>query len=48
MAHDGKDLELEKHSSTAGQSANLYSLFGNQYGKFSENWELIYLKTQLY
>jgi hypothetical protein len=32
---------------TAGGCVKLYSYFGNQYGGFSENWVLIYLKTQL-
>jgi hypothetical protein len=33
--------------SLAGGNANFYSHFGNQFGSFSENWELIYLKAQL-
>jgi hypothetical protein len=36
-----------EHSSIAGGSANLYHS-GNQFGSFSENWEYVYLKTQLY
>ena len=39
-------MEQGEHSSVAGGSANLYSYFGNQYGYFSENRELIYLKIQ--
>ena len=46
-AHAGEDVEQEEHPSISGGYANLYSYFGNQYGGFSENWELIYLKTQL-
>lgn len=38
----------EGHSSTAGRGANLYSHNRNQYGSFSENWEWIYFKIQLY
>jgi hypothetical protein len=38
-AHAGQDLEQENHSSTAGESANLYSYFGIQYGNFSENYK---------
>ena len=30
----------EKHSSTAGGSANLYSFPGHQHGGYSENFEL--------
>ena len=37
--HVGEDVEKGEHSSTAGRSANLYSHFGNQYGKSSEKWE---------
>jgi hypothetical protein len=29
-------------------SASLYNQFSNQFDDLSENWELIYLKTQLY
>jgi hypothetical protein len=32
-------MEQGEHSSTAGGRANLYNLFGNQFGVFSENWE---------
>jgi len=45
-AHAGEDVEQKQPSSTADGSANLYSHFGNQYGGFSENLELIYFKTQ--
>jgi anaerobic selenocysteine-containing dehydrogenase len=37
----------EVHSSIAGGSTHLNSHFGNQYGDFSENGKLTYLKTQL-
>lgn len=30
------------------QSADLYSYYGIHYGCFSEKWEMIYLKIQLY
>ena len=43
-----KGCRVRKHSSIAGESANLYSHFGNQYGDFSENQETIYFKTQQY
>jgi hypothetical protein len=46
-AHAGKDVEQGERSSIAGGSANLYKHFGNQYGSFSENWELIYFKSQI-
>ena len=35
--HPGKDVEQRKHSSSAGVRANLYSLFGNQFGSITEN-----------
>ena len=47
-AYAGEDVEQGEHSSIASVSANLYSLFRNQYGGFSENWESIYLKIQQY
>jgi hypothetical protein len=47
-AHAGEDVEQEEHPSISGGYANLYSYFGNQYVGFSENWESIYPKTQLY
>ena len=47
-AYVEEDVELGEHSSTAGGSGNLNSHFGNQYGGFSEDWESVYLKTQLY
>ena len=46
--HFGKDVKQWEHSSIAGGSENLYSHYGNQYGGTSENWEEIYLKTQVY
>lgn len=42
------DMEQGEHFSIFGGSAHLYSHFGKQYGSFSENWESIYFKTQLY
>ncbi|KAL6094014.1 hypothetical protein STEG23_029384 [Scotinomys teguina] len=47
-AYVGEDAEQGVHSSTISGSANWYSHFGNQYGGFSENWESVYLKAQLY
>jgi hypothetical protein len=44
----GKDGEQWEYSSIVGRSANLWNNSGNQYGSFSENQELIYLKTQPY
>lgn len=41
-------MEQMEQSSVDGESANFYSHHGNQYGASSENWELIYLKIQLY
>jgi hypothetical protein len=38
MTHAGEAMEQGEHSSTAGESANLYNHFGNQFGSFSENW----------
>jgi hypothetical protein len=29
----------KEHIFIAGESANLYNYFGNQFGSFSENWE---------
>jgi hypothetical protein len=46
--HVGEDVEKEEHSSIAGGIANWYNHSGNQSGGSSENWKLIYLKTQLY
>ena len=46
--HTGEDVEQGEHFSVAGGNTHLYSHFRNQYGSFSENWESIYLKTQLY
>jgi hypothetical protein len=42
------DMEQGEYFSIVGGSANLYSHFRNQYGSFSENWESIYSKIQLY
>jgi hypothetical protein len=39
IAHVGEDVEQREHFSIAGQSANLYNDFGNQFGGFSENRE---------
>jgi hypothetical protein len=36
-SHAGEDIEKWEHSSIAGESANLYSHFGNQYGGFSKS-----------
>jgi len=44
-AHAGKHVEEGEHSSIAGMNVNLHSHFGNQYGGFSENWKLFYVKT---
>jgi hypothetical protein len=41
------DAEEVKYSSIGGRVENFYSHHGNQYGSNSENWELVYLKTQL-
>jgi hypothetical protein len=41
-------VEQGKLSSTVDGSANLYKPFGNQFCGFSENWESMYLKMQLY
>ena len=37
-----------EHSLIGAGNTNLYSQYGNQYGNSSDNWESIYLKTQLY
>ena len=47
-ADAGADVQQREHSSIAGGSANLYGHFRNQYGSFSESWESMDLKTQLY
>ena len=39
---------VREHSSTGGESANLYKYFGNHCGNLSENWKSIYLETQIY
>jgi hypothetical protein len=43
--HAGKDVEQGPHSSIDGGSTNVYSYFGNQYGRSSENWKSSYFKT---
>ena len=43
-----EDVEQREHSSIAAGSANSYSHCGNQYDSSSENWESVYLRTQLY
>jgi hypothetical protein len=40
-AHVGEHVKQGEHSSIAGGCANLYIHFGNQYGSFSENWDLM-------
>ena len=47
-ARDGKDVEQGGYSSVASGSTNLHNYYRNQYGSFSENQELIYLKIWLY
>jgi hypothetical protein len=46
--HVGEDVEKEEHSSIADEIANWYNHSGNQSGGSSEDWQYIYLKTQLY
>jgi hypothetical protein len=46
--HAGEDVEQEEHSSIASGSINLFILYGNQYGGYSESWESIYLNIQLF
>jgi hypothetical protein len=48
IAHAGEDGQQGDHFSIAGETANLYSHSGNQFGGFSENWKYFYLKIQLY
>ena len=36
-AYGGEDEEQREHSFVTGESTNLYSPFGNQYGGFIEN-----------
>jgi hypothetical protein len=48
IAHAGEDVEQEEHSFTAGGNANWHSHYGSLHGVFSENYELISFKTQLY
>ena len=38
-AHAGEDEEQGKHTSIAGESANLYNYCGNQFGGFLGNWK---------
>jgi hypothetical protein len=42
-----KDVEQGEYSPIAGGRAKLYNHFGNQFHGFSENWEYIYLKSQI-
>ena len=46
--HAGEVMKQGQHSSVADENADLYSHLGNQYDDSSGNWELIYLKIQLY
>ena len=46
--HPGKEVEERGHFSIVAGSTNLYSLFGNQFVSFSENWKYTYLKAQVY
>lgn len=40
MAHTGKDMGQEEHSSIAGEEGKpVLKLFGNLYGSISENWK---------
>jgi hypothetical protein len=58
IVHPGKDVEQGNYPFVAGGRLNLSSHyerqyhrdpdFQNQYGDSSINWELIYLKTQLF
>ncbi|KAL6093336.1 hypothetical protein STEG23_036216, partial [Scotinomys teguina] len=48
IASVGEGVEQEEHCSTVGGNANWHNHSGNQYGEFSENWESLFLKTQLY
>ena len=43
-----ENMEQGEYPSMAGGSAILHDYFGNIFGGFSKNWELIYFKTQLY
>jgi hypothetical protein len=47
-AHACEDVEHREHFSIARGGKNMYNYFGNLFGGFSENWEEIYLKNQLY
>jgi hypothetical protein len=47
-AHAGEVVEEGEHSSTAGGRTNLCNYSGHQFVDFSENWEMFYLKIQLY
>ena len=44
----GKDVGKGEYSYTTGGRENLYTLYGNQGGGSSGNWEQIYLKIQQY
>ena len=48
IPYAGEDVQLGEYSYNAGGNAKLYSHFGNQYGGFLENGELISLRTQQY
>jgi hypothetical protein len=48
IAHACHDVDQGDISFIIGVSTNLYSQYENQYDGSSENWELIYLKIQLY
>jgi hypothetical protein len=45
IAHVGKDVKKEKHSSISGGIAKWYNHSGNQTGGSSGNWKYIYMKT---
>ena len=47
-AHAGEDVEQEEQSSFAAECENSYRHYENKYSGFFKNWELIYLKIQLY
>jgi hypothetical protein len=39
IAYADENVEQGEHFSIAGENANLYNHFGNQFYDFSENWE---------
>ena len=48
IAHAGEDTEKGQHLVITGSHVNLYSHYGNQWGRFSgTNLGIIYLKIQL-